>query len=70
MGDKILADRLGKLADRLVGVAGELMRRACNDSWIHEESCTCPTCNAFVTTQDVITQLSAIEKEVANARGE
>lgn len=54
-----------RVANDLVPVAGELMRRACGDSFEHEEGCACNTCRAFLATQKATTDLAALLSEAA-----
>ncbi len=56
--------QLEAIADSLVPVAGELMRRACSDTDEHLEDCDCSTCRAFVATQKAITELSKLAREI------
>jgi class 3 adenylate cyclase len=55
-----LKARLGAVVDRLVPVAGELMRRGCGDSIQHMVTCECPTCRAFIATQACQNELEDI----------
>jgi hypothetical protein len=65
--ERVRVARLHTLADRvandLVPVAGELMRRACGDPDEHEADCTCNTCRAFLATQKATTDLAAALEE-------
>lgn len=73
MIDEQLRNKLSEMANRLVPVAGELMRRACGDQNEHSEKCECSTCRAFVTTQDITTKLAELvekakkDEEISNA---
>ncbi len=61
-----LVSRLDVLADRLVPVAGYLMRvatsngRCAAEPDIHEPNCPCELCRAFFATQSVTTELTEI----------
>lgn len=57
---------IDNVGNRLVPVAGELMRRACMDMDIHEPDCDCNTCRCFVTVQAIITETSNIMREHKN----
>lgn len=72
VSDPEIADRLDRLADSLVPVAGTLMcvavsnGRCAAEPDSHEEGCTCQVCKAFVTTQAATTGLSEIIKALRN----
>ncbi len=64
--DRSLKERIAKVANRLVPVAGFLMFVATSNGrcarWPeeHEEGCECQTCTAFLTVQSCITELSGL----------
>ena len=59
-----LKSRLDRMTNSLPCVAGELMRRACGDQEEHLDGCNCNTCLAFLVTQNAITELDKIIKEI------
>lgn len=54
---------LSKIADKLTTVAGTIMMVACQDPEIHEETCMCHLCRAYVNTQNSITELEKIIRD-------
>jgi predicted anti-sigma-YlaC factor YlaD len=56
--------RLNNFADRLVFVAGELMRRACSDPDEHLEGCRCNTCRAFLDTQAIQNEMEQLVRDL------
>jgi len=55
-----IIQELKDIADSLVPVSGELMRRACGDDFEHPVECECSTCRAFVASQNATTRLEVI----------
>jgi hypothetical protein len=56
--------RLGNFADRLVPVAGELMRRACSDPDEHLEGCNCSTCRALLGVHAVQNEMEQLIRDL------
>lgn len=63
-----IIDRLDRLANTFVPVAGTLMQIACSNGRsarepdIHEADCDCQVCKAFTAVQAATTELDAIVK--------